>query len=88
VVTFTYIVRVVNGKREQLMKHLKKKGVDSGIHYIPAHLFTFYKRYRAVLPHTRSLYDQIVTLPLYCDMSDQDVDEVISGIKNFFKKNK
>ncbi|MCX5749198.1 MAG: DegT/DnrJ/EryC1/StrS family aminotransferase [Candidatus Saganbacteria bacterium] len=80
---FTYIIKVKKN-RDELMDHLKKDGIGSGIHYIPSHHFTYYKKYRSDLPATDEVYKQILTLPLYYDMKDEDVSEVISSVRSFF----
>lgn len=83
VTMFTYIVRVLNNKRDDLMEHLKQQGIGTGIHYIPAHLFTYYKDYKVPLPNSQLLYDQILTLPLYYELTDEEVNLVIAQIKEF-----
>jgi len=78
---FTYIVRVLNEERESLMKHLKESGVDSGIHYIPTHHFSFFKAFlKRPLPQTEMLYKQILTLPLFPEMTDDQTDHVINAL--------
>lgn len=68
------------------MEYLKEKGIGSGIHYIPANQFSVYKGYDTDLPNTKQLYSEILTLPLYCDMTDKDVETVIAVVKVFFGK--
>jgi perosamine synthetase len=82
---FMYIIKVKNN-RDGLMKHLKEKGIDSGIHYIPSHLFTLYKGFATKLPATEKVWEEILTLPLYPDLTAAEQTKVISSIKAFFKK--
>lgn len=84
---FCYILRVLNGKREALMEHLKTKGIGSGVHYIPNHMQPFFKKYAAKLPITETLGEQILTLPLYYELKDSEVDHVVNTIKEFLGKN-
>lgn len=81
---FTYIVRILNGKREALIEFLKEKGVGTGIHYIPNHLQPFFKPYATALPVTEQIGEEILTLPLYYDMTDKDVSLVIESVRGFF----
>ncbi|MCX7817482.1 MAG: DegT/DnrJ/EryC1/StrS family aminotransferase [Syntrophales bacterium] len=83
---FTYIVRVLHGKREALIEHLKEKGVGTGIHYIPNHLQPFFRPYSSPLPVTEKLGEEILTLPLYYDLTDEDVNHIIASVHSFFKK--
>jgi len=82
-VQFCYILRVENG-RDKMMDFLKTKGVGSGVHYIPNHLQPLFKKYtKAPLPVTEKVAEEIITLPLYYDMTDADVMLVIDSIKEF-----
>jgi perosamine synthetase len=80
-----YIIKVKKD-RNGLMKFLKEKGIDSGIHYIPSHKFEYYKEHATPLPITDKLFDEILTLPLYPDLSAAEQTKVIKAIKDFFKK--
>jgi dTDP-4-amino-4,6-dideoxygalactose transaminase len=81
---FTYIVRVLNGAREKLIEFLKGKGVGTGIHYIPNHLQPFFKPFTTSLPVTEEIGEEILTLPLYYDMTDSDVSLVIKSVCDFY----
>lgn len=81
---FTYIVRVLNGAREDLIDFLKEKGVGTGIHYIPNHLQPFFKPFATSLPVTEQIGEEILTLPLYYDMTDEQVSTVIEAVNDFF----
>jgi len=83
---FTYIVRVLNGAREDLIEFLNGKGVGTGIHYIPNHLQPFFKPFATSLPVTEQVGEEILTLPLYYDMTDQDVDLVMESVIEFFAR--
>ena len=79
---FIYIIRVLED-RERLMKYLEGQGISTGIHYIPSHIFSFYNKREVELPATEKVYEQILTLPLFPDMSDEQVERVISAIKEW-----
>ena len=81
---FNYIIRVLNKRREDLIEFLKKKGVGTGIHYIPNHLHPFFKQYTTSLPITEKVGEEILTLPLFYDMTDDQVNLVIKSINDFF----
>jgi len=81
---FCYILRVENG-RDELMNFLKTKGVGSGVHYIPNHIQPVFKKFSPdALPITDKMAEQIITLPLYYDMTDSDVELVLNSVKEFF----
>ena len=81
---FTYIIRVLNDSRDDLIAFLKEKDVGTGIHYIPNHMQTFFKPFATSLPITEQLGEEILTLPLYYDMTDELVSIVIDGVRDFF----
>ncbi|MFA5832101.1 MAG: DegT/DnrJ/EryC1/StrS family aminotransferase [Bacteroidota bacterium] len=83
---FTYIIRVLDGKRDEAMEFLKTKGVGTGVHYIANHIQPFFLKYSTPLPTTDILWKEILTLPLYNDMKDEDVDLVILSVKEFCSK--
>jgi len=80
---FTYIIRVINGKREEMMDFLQKKGVGTGIHYIANHIQPYFSRYAQPLPITENIWKEILTLPLYYDMTKGDIDLVVNSVKEF-----
>ncbi len=77
---FVYILKINKGRNE-LMDHLTRNGVGSGIHYIPSHLFTLYKNPRCHLPVTERIYEEILTLPLFPDITDAQVEHVIAAVQ-------
>lgn len=79
-----YIVRVAAERRDSFIQILKERGVGTGIHYIANHIQPFFKRFaRGPLPRAERLWQEIVTLPLYFDMSDDDVGAVIEAVRVF-----
>lgn len=62
------------------MDFLGKQGVASGIHYIPSHVFSFYRKEGIHLPVTEQIYGEILTLPLFPDITDSQVNQVIDTV--------
>ncbi len=81
-----YVIRVKNGRRNGLMEYLKNLDIETGINYIPNHLHSFYARKKVSLPATEKAYQEILTIPLHCGLSDDDVNKVIQGITEGLKK--
>jgi perosamine synthetase len=82
---FFYIVRLPGGRREELINHLRERGIGSQVHYIPNHLQPLYREFSEPLPVTERLYGEILTLPLYYEMDDGDVERVVDGVASFFR---
>jgi perosamine synthetase len=78
---FIYIIRVKKGRNE-LMDYLASQGIGSGIHYIPGNQFTYYRKKGLKLPVTDMVYHEILTLPLFADITDEQVARVIRAVRS------
>ena len=77
-----YVVRTEY--RDRLNMWMREQGVATGVHYVPIHLQPYYKqRGQPVLPVAEREWLRLLTLPLYPDMTDGDVAQVIDGIRSF-----
>ncbi|MEA2017472.1 MAG: DegT/DnrJ/EryC1/StrS aminotransferase family protein [Campylobacterota bacterium] len=80
-----YIIKV-SKNRDGFARVLKDRGVSTGLHYIPLHLLTYYKKkYKLKITaygSALSTYGQILSIPIYPAMSDEDVLYVCDTIKN------
>lgn len=75
--------------REALRSSLAKAGIDSSVHYrSPVHRQAGYMEATVFppggLPVTERLVDRILTLPLYPELRDSDVETIIQAIKSHF----
>ena len=76
-----YITRMLDDSRDRFMDFMKERGVGTGIHYIANHIQPFFKPYvREPLPVSERLWQQIVTLPLFFDMTEADIRTVIDAV--------
>lgn len=76
-----YVVRVQGRPRADLMTTLRAAGVDAGVHYVANHVQPFFRRFATgPLPIAERVCQEIVTLPLHCDMTDADVRTVIDAV--------
>jgi perosamine synthetase len=82
---FTYAVRVGGGRRDALMAHLGARGVGTAVEYIPNHLQPAFSAYRTELPITERLYGEILSLPLFAELTDADVSRVVESVVAFFE---
>lgn len=78
-----YVVKVQN--RDEVIEILKQKGVGCSVHFIPIHKHTYYKnRYNYKdenYPIANKVFDSSLSLPIYPDMSDEEVEYVIQQLK-------
>jgi dTDP-4-amino-4,6-dideoxygalactose transaminase len=82
---FIYWVRVRDGRRLAFIEHLKERGVATGIHFMPAHRYTFYRDApRGELSVTEQVASEIVTLPLHSFMHESDLAYICDAVRTFF----
>jgi len=84
-----YTIRVKEGERmrDDLMKYLAEKGIATKVYFYPVHLTQFYKRefgYKGgELPTTEELADQVLTLPMYPTLTEEEIEYIIREINAF-----
>ncbi len=84
---FHYVIRVLKGKREDLMDYLKRHGIESGIHWMMGNRFTWLKNCRGAnsIPITDNVGEEILTLPLWSYMETCVIERIADTICKFFK---
>ena len=81
---------VACAQRDDLMAYLSDRQIGSAVHYaVPAHRQRGYAE-RVILPPsglpvTDRVCRQVLSLPLYPELSDADADRVIAIVRSFFK---
>ncbi|HZE22127.1 MAG TPA: DegT/DnrJ/EryC1/StrS family aminotransferase, partial [Desulfobaccales bacterium] len=83
IVPHIFPIRVVNGKRDELRQFLTDRGIETGIHYKPNHLLSYFGGGQGTLPVTEKLYEELLTLPLHPELTDADLDQVIMSVQEF-----
>jgi dTDP-4-amino-4,6-dideoxygalactose transaminase len=86
IVPYMFPVRVLSGKRDGLRQFLLERGIETGIHYKPNHLLSFYGGGQEALPVTERLYEELLTLPLHPGLGDEEIDYVIAAVRDFLSK--
>jgi dTDP-4-amino-4,6-dideoxygalactose transaminase len=76
IVPHIYVVKCSGIDRNDLQDSLKDRGVMCGIHYQPNHLLSFF-RSSYTLPVAESLGQNLLTLPIHPDLSNEDIEYVI-----------
>lgn len=76
-------VRVLEGRRDALREFLQGHGIETGVHYRPNHLLSFFGGGRLKLPMTEQLYAELVSLPLHPMVSETEVTWICDHIATF-----
>lgn len=82
-----YILRLVPEKlsigRKEFFDSLAAENVCCNVHYIPTYYFPYYRKLgyeKGICPKAEKLYEEIISLPLYYAMTQQDVEDVIEAV--------
>lgn len=81
-----FTIRVTNGKRDALMEHLAANQIGSAIYY-PVSLhrqecFSNLAGVEARLPICEKMADEVLSIPIYPELSTEQIDHVINTIAN------
>lgn len=77
-------------ERTQLISYLKEQGVGAVFHYLSLHLSDYYRDHHEgmipELPNCDRYADCLVRLPMYYELKDSEIEDVLNKIILFFKK--
>lgn len=83
-----YIIRLaldkLNCTRREFFDAMAAENVQCQIHYVPVYWFPYYQHLgykKGLCPNAEEIYKGIISIPLYPDMTDKDVDNVIAAVK-------
>jgi dTDP-4-amino-4,6-dideoxygalactose transaminase len=82
---------ILHPERTGLMNHLKTQGVMCGLHYpTPVHLQPCYRDLKIVrgsLPITEQLAERVLSLPMFPEMTSEQLDYVSGAIAGYQRTN-
>lgn len=85
-----YTLKINNGKRDDLVKHLNENNIPCGVYYpIPLHNQKAYKdeRYNeADFPVTNQLVKDVISLPMHTELDTDQIDHIANTILEFVNK--
>ena len=77
-----YIIQV--DERDRFFNYLSDNNITAGVHFMPIHLHPYYKKkYNATLPKAEKIWKNIVSMPLFYDMTNKMIDYVIDITRKF-----
>ncbi|MBU1155836.1 MAG: DegT/DnrJ/EryC1/StrS family aminotransferase [Proteobacteria bacterium] len=84
VVPFLYTMRVLEGRRAELIAHLREQDIETAVNYPANHQHSLYQGLAsAPLPITEKVCGQILSLPMHCALTDEQVEFIIAQVKSF-----
>ena len=84
-----YVVRLdlkaLSGDRQAIFERLRSQGIGVNVHYLPVHLHPFYRQRfgtgPGLCPVAEAAYEQILSLPIFPKMGDDDLQYVIDTFR-------
>lgn len=76
-------------ERTELIDFLRERGIQAVFHYVPLHSSIAGKKYgemRGKDEYTTNESERLLRLPLYYNITVDEIDSVINGIKEFYSK--
>ena len=77
-----YLLLPNSGQRTQFIEGMKARGIQTVFHYIPLHSSPAGRRYGRAhgdLPVTDSIWERIVRLPLWLDLEQAEIENIIES---------
>ena len=78
----------VEGNRDTMIGNMAQHGIQCGIHYpVPLHLqkaYSYLGYKKGDFPHAESLARRIMSLPIFPEITDEQIDCVCEHLAGFF----
>lgn len=72
--------------RERIVEELKKRGVETSVHFIPIYLHQYYRRRlklsRRGYPNSYNHYSSVISLPFFVDLRENEIAYIASCLKS------
>lgn len=91
-----YLLRLnmalLNCDRREFFDALTAENICPQVHYIPVYWHPYYEKLgyeKGLCPNAEKLYQEIMSIPLYYSLTDEDVEDVIHAVKklvDYFRK--
>ena len=78
--------------RGEFIERLAEAGIGTSVHYMPLHMHPYYRERFGYqpddLPVARSVYERIISLPIYPNLGEEGVEYVIDNVKRIVSQNR
>ncbi len=90
-----YVIRLKLDKlrinRSDCISELKRRGICTSVHWMPLHMHPYYREKYGYqpedLPQTAGMYQEIISLPLFSDLTEQEVNYITNTLKEVIGRN-
>lgn len=79
---------LLGDSRREVFSALRAEGLGVNVHYRPVHLHRYYREHFGCrsgdCPVAEAAYEQLISLPMFHGMNDQDVADVVTAVRKVF----
>lgn len=78
-----YPIRILEGRRREVFEKMRERGIGVQVNYIPVYWHPVYAHLgyqRGMCPNAEAFYAEELSLPLYPDLTDAQVDQVVEAL--------
>lgn len=83
-----YTLKVKNGRRDALKRHLDEQGIPNMVYYpIPLHqqkAFAPYMTENDNFPISEAISGEVLSLPMHTELDDEQIERITTAVKEFF----
>ncbi|MEY8411159.1 DegT/DnrJ/EryC1/StrS family aminotransferase [Lachnospiraceae bacterium 62-26] len=80
-----WLFQVVVPERDVLMEYLEKRSIFTGLHYLDNTQYKQYSYAKGTCPNAEYYSKHVISLPLHLKLSDENIQDVITTILDFYK---
>jgi len=82
-----YSVQIKSSLRRKILHHLREKNIAASVHFDPPlHKQKYLRNYSKKLVNTEKLSKEIITLPIYPNLKQNELNRIFKTIKNWYKE--
>ena len=86
-----YVLRVRDEapvNRNEFIEEMSCRGIGTSVHFIPLHRHPYWRDQYSLkdemFPNATYAYERVVSLPIYTKMADEDIERVITAVREIF----
>jgi dTDP-4-amino-4,6-dideoxygalactose transaminase len=87
-----FVIRIKESSpvpRDEVIRRLAERGIQTSVHFIPLHYFTAYQKLgrwqKGDFPIAEHFHEGAISLPMYADLTDEMVDEVSTALREILR---
>lgn len=81
-----YVIKLIDIDRDEFYRYMIDNGIGVNVHYKPIYLHSYYRSLgyeKGLCPVAEKVYNQIITIPIYPTITDEDVEKVIKIVNSY-----